>query len=120
MVLHLAQRLEIPLRERNHLLLAAGYAPGFSEHSLDERDMGPVREALHEVRTHWPLRLRSTRYVAPRIERARVQSAAMRLDSAEQDIAKTDERDEITERIRHVVKAQPCAVTTCLALETRE
>jgi transcriptional regulator with XRE-family HTH domain len=55
MVLHLAQRLDIPLRERNHLLLAAGYAPGFSEHSLDERDMAPVREAVERLlRAHEP------------------------------------------------------------------
>jgi len=49
MVLHLAQRLDVPLRERNRLLLAAGFAPGFSEHSLDERDMAPVREALERL-----------------------------------------------------------------------
>jgi transcriptional regulator with XRE-family HTH domain len=55
MVLHLAQRLDVPLRERNRLLLAAGYAPGFSEHSLDERDMAPVREALERLlRAHEP------------------------------------------------------------------
>ena len=28
MVLHLAEELDVPLRDRNHLLLAAGYAPG--------------------------------------------------------------------------------------------
>src|SRR5262245_24713690 len=49
MVLHLAQRLDIPLRDRNHLLLAAGYAPGFSEHSLDERDVAAVRETLERL-----------------------------------------------------------------------
>jgi transcriptional regulator with XRE-family HTH domain len=49
MVLHLAQRLDIPLRERNHVLLAAGYAPRFSERSLDERDMTPVRETLERL-----------------------------------------------------------------------
>jgi transcriptional regulator with XRE-family HTH domain len=49
MVLHLAERLGIPLRDRNHLLLAAGYAPGFSEHSLDEQDMAPVRETLERL-----------------------------------------------------------------------
>jgi hypothetical protein len=55
MVLHLAQRLDIPLRERNHLLLAAGYAPGFSERSLDERDMTPVRDALDRLlKAHEP------------------------------------------------------------------
>ena len=29
MVLHLAEELEVPLRERNRLLLAAGHAPRF-------------------------------------------------------------------------------------------
>jgi transcriptional regulator with XRE-family HTH domain len=31
MVLHRAEELEVPLRERNHLLLAAGYAPVYGE-----------------------------------------------------------------------------------------
>ena len=34
MVLHLAERLEVPLRERNVLLVAAGYAPVFRERPL--------------------------------------------------------------------------------------
>ena len=46
MVLHLAERLELPLRERNRLLLAAGYAPVFPERSLTDDDLAPVREAL--------------------------------------------------------------------------
>jgi hypothetical protein len=45
-VLHLADRLEVPLRERNRLLLAAGYAPAFSERSLDDSELAPVRDAL--------------------------------------------------------------------------
>jgi transcriptional regulator with XRE-family HTH domain len=35
MVLRLADRLEVPLRERNRLLTAAGYAPMFAERGLD-------------------------------------------------------------------------------------
>jgi transcriptional regulator with XRE-family HTH domain len=46
MVLHLAEHLDVPLRERNRLLLAAGFAPVFGERSLDESDMAPVRDAL--------------------------------------------------------------------------
>lgn len=46
MVLHLAERLDVPLRERNRLLLAAGFAPVFGERSLEESEMAPVREAL--------------------------------------------------------------------------
>jgi hypothetical protein len=46
MVLHLAERLDVPLRERNRLLLAAGFAPVFSERSFDESDMTPARQAI--------------------------------------------------------------------------
>jgi transcriptional regulator with XRE-family HTH domain len=49
MVLHLAEQLEVPLRDRNQLLLAAGYAPTYSERALDEPEMAPVREALDLV-----------------------------------------------------------------------
>lgn len=49
MVLRLAEVLEMPLRERNHLLLAAGYAPLFGERSLDAADLAPVRKALELV-----------------------------------------------------------------------
>jgi transcriptional regulator with XRE-family HTH domain len=51
MLLHLAERLEIPLRERNRLLLAAGFAPVFGERSLEAREMAPVREALERFLT---------------------------------------------------------------------
>jgi transcriptional regulator with XRE-family HTH domain len=55
MVLHLAEQLDVPLRERNQLLLAAGYAPVYGQHGLDEPEMGPVREALEQVlRGHEP------------------------------------------------------------------
>jgi transcriptional regulator with XRE-family HTH domain len=49
MVLHLAEQLEVPLRDRNHLLLAAGYAPAYGEHPLDAPEMAPVRDALDGV-----------------------------------------------------------------------
>src|SRR3954470_22493440 len=55
MVLHLAEELEVPLRDRNRLLLAAGYAPVYGERSLDDPEMAPVREALELVlRGHEP------------------------------------------------------------------
>src|SRR5215213_11327077 len=55
MVLHLADQLEVPLRERNRLLLAAGYAPVYGERSLDDPEMAPVRDALELVlRGHEP------------------------------------------------------------------
>lgn len=55
MLLHLADRLEIPLRERNELLLAAGFAPAYKERPLDSADLTPVREALDRfLRAHEP------------------------------------------------------------------
>ena len=49
MVLHIAERLEIPLRERNILLLAAGYAPQFTERSLDDPALAAARRAVDVV-----------------------------------------------------------------------
>jgi transcriptional regulator with XRE-family HTH domain len=55
MVLHLAEQLEVPLRDRNQLLLAAGYAPAFAQRDLDAPELGPVREAIDQVlRGHEP------------------------------------------------------------------
>lgn len=48
-LLHIAEQLEVPLRERNALLLAAGYAPVYAETPLAAPDMAPVREALVSV-----------------------------------------------------------------------
>ncbi len=52
MVMRLAEALEIPLRERNTLLNAAGFAPHYRESSLDEPHMAPVRDALTRVLEH--------------------------------------------------------------------
>lgn len=49
MLLHLSEYLEIPLRERNALLTAAGYAPLYSRSELDAPEMRPVREAIDEI-----------------------------------------------------------------------
>src|SRR4051794_2992024 len=49
MVVHLAEQLDVPLRDRNRLLLAAGYAPAYRERALDEPELQPVREALDRV-----------------------------------------------------------------------
>ena len=49
MVLHLCEQLDVPLRDRNRLLLAAGYAPAFEERPIDAPEMAPVREALDRV-----------------------------------------------------------------------
>jgi transcriptional regulator with XRE-family HTH domain len=49
MVLRLAQELEVPLREQNTLLTAAGYAPEYTERALDDPEMAPVRKAIELV-----------------------------------------------------------------------
>jgi transcriptional regulator with XRE-family HTH domain len=49
MVLRLAETLDVPLRDRNALLLAAGYAPAYAETALSE--LGPVLDALRAVLT---------------------------------------------------------------------
>jgi transcriptional regulator with XRE-family HTH domain len=55
MVLTLAERLGVPLRERNQLLLAAGYAPEYSIRSLDDPELTPIRDALgHVLQGHEP------------------------------------------------------------------
>ncbi len=46
MVMLLSEALDVPLRERNALLLAAGFAPRYRETRLDEPDLAPVRAAL--------------------------------------------------------------------------
>jgi transcriptional regulator with XRE-family HTH domain len=55
MLLHLAEQLDVPLRDRNGLLMAAGYAPVYGERDLEAPDMEPVRTALRLVlRGHEP------------------------------------------------------------------
>ena len=51
MVLHLAERLEVPLRARNVLLHAAGYAPVFPERGLDDTALSAARQAVDLVLT---------------------------------------------------------------------
>ncbi|HSM96356.1 MAG TPA: helix-turn-helix transcriptional regulator [Rhizomicrobium sp.] len=49
MILHLAEQLEVPMRERNVLLVAAGYAPIFAERALDDPALAPARAAIDAV-----------------------------------------------------------------------
>lgn len=76
MLLKLTELLAVPLRERNTLLVAAGFAPMFNERKLDDPALQPARDALeivlkgHEpypalaVDRHWTL-LAANRAVAP-------------------------------------------------------
>ena len=55
MVLHLADHLDVPLRERNRLLLAAGFAPLYQDHLLDDRSVAVVMDGLrHLLDAHLP------------------------------------------------------------------
>lgn len=55
MILRLAQQLDVPLRERNVLLLAGGYAPAFPVNRLADPPMRAVHEAIeHVLRAHEP------------------------------------------------------------------
>ena len=79
MVLRLAERLDVPLRERNVLLVAAGFAPAFSQRALDDPALKSARRAIdlvlkaHEpnpalaVDRHWNL-VSANRMVAPLLE----------------------------------------------------
>lgn len=55
MVMQLADHLDVPLRDRNALLLAAGYAPAYAQRDLEDPEMGPVRDAIDRLlRGHEP------------------------------------------------------------------
>ena len=52
MVLHLAEHLDVPIRERNALLLAAGHAPRYGETPLDDESMAAARRAIDMMLEH--------------------------------------------------------------------
>ncbi|WP_051407122.1 helix-turn-helix domain-containing protein [Nocardia sp. CNY236] len=49
MIAHLAEHLEIPLRERNRVLLAAGYAPAYTQPAWDTPAMDAIRSAMRRI-----------------------------------------------------------------------
>ncbi|MFE2144451.1 helix-turn-helix domain-containing protein [Streptomyces sp. NPDC059456] len=51
MVLRLADRLDVPVRDRNALLLAAGHAPHYAQTPLDDPSMGTLRQGLERLLT---------------------------------------------------------------------
>ncbi len=79
MVLRLAERLDVPLRERNVLLVAAGYAPAFPQRPLEDPALKSARQAIdlvlkaHEPNPalaydrHWNL-VSANRMVAPLLD----------------------------------------------------
>ncbi|HUB40344.1 MAG TPA: helix-turn-helix transcriptional regulator [Streptosporangiaceae bacterium] len=49
MILRLTEQLQVPLRERNAMLLAGGYAPAYPQHGLQAPELDSVRAALRQV-----------------------------------------------------------------------
>jgi transcriptional regulator with XRE-family HTH domain len=49
MVLHLSEELDVPLRGRNELMMAAGYAPAYTHHGLDDAELAEVRGSLQRI-----------------------------------------------------------------------
>lgn len=49
MILRLSEQLEVPLRERNAILLAGGYAPAYRQHELSAPELDSARGALRQV-----------------------------------------------------------------------
>ena len=49
MILHLSESLDVPLRQRNELLLAGGFAPAFPEHQLSDAPMSAISDAVNRI-----------------------------------------------------------------------
>src|SRR2546430_15937891 len=49
MILRLSEQLDVPLRERNQLLLAGGFAPAYGQTALDSPRLSAVRAAVRQV-----------------------------------------------------------------------
>lgn len=140
MVLRLAEQLDIPLRERNALLVAAGYAPVFPERRLDDPKLEPARKAMELVLTghepypavaldrHWNM-VASNKAVAPLL--AGVDPAlltppvnVLRLSLHPQGVAPRivnyrEWRTHLFERLRHQIElsADPVLVDLMYELE---
>jgi transcriptional regulator with XRE-family HTH domain len=126
MILHLADQLDIPLRERNALLLAAGYAPVFKERPLDDPTLQAARRVVDLVLTghepfpaiaidrHWTL-IAANRAIQPLlagIERALLEPPVnvLRLSLHPQGLAPrianlAEWRSHLFARLRHQIDA---------------
>ena len=140
MLLRLAERLEVPLRARNALLVAGGYAPVYPERSLDDPALRAARTAVdlvlagHEpypalaVDRHWTL-VASNRAVAPLLagvgpELLRPPVNVLRLGLHPAGLAPrvtnlTQWRAHLLERLRRQVEASADPTLTALLVELR-
>lgn len=139
-LLKLSERLEIPLRERNVLFVAAGYAPMFPEHALSDPALQAAREAVNLVLTghepypalaidrHWtlvaanrmlPLLLTD---VAPELLEPPVNVLRLSLhpDGLAKRIANFEQwRTHLLDRLRHDIDMSADAVLIALLEELR-
>jgi transcriptional regulator with XRE-family HTH domain len=140
MVLHLCDRLEIPLRDRNTLLVAAGYAPVFSQRPLDDPALAPARAAVdlvlkgHEpypalaIDRHWML-VSANRAVTPLLAGAAPRLVAppvnvLRLSLHPEGLAPRirnlpDWRAHLLERLRQQIEITADATLVALLEELR-
>jgi transcriptional regulator with XRE-family HTH domain len=141
MVLHLAEQLDIPLRERNVLLVAAGFAPIFPERPLGDPALEAVRRAMdlvlagHEpypalaVDRHWTL-VKANRAVAPLLAGAdaallRPPVNVLRLSLHPSGLAPrianlAEWRAHLLERLRHQIEVSGDPVLQELLAELRD
>jgi len=141
MVLRLAERLDVPLRERNALLVAAGYAPMYRERRLDDPAFAPAKQAVelilksHEpypafaVDRHWNL-VAANRIVPVMLAGAdpsllqQGQANVLRLSLHPKGVAPrianlAQWRNHIFERLRQQIQATGDATLTALLEELR-
>jgi len=141
MVLRLAERLDVPLRERNALLVAAGYAPMYRERRLDDPAFAPAKQAVelilksHEpypafaVDRHWNL-VAANRMVPVMLAGAdpsllqQGQANVLRLSLHPKGVAArianlAQWRNHIFERLRQQIQATGDATLTALLEELR-
>ncbi len=140
MVLRLAERLDVPLRERNALLVAAGYAPMYRERPLEDPALAPARRAVemllksHEpwpalaVDRHWNL-VAANRMLAHLVQGAdpallQAPVNVLRLSLHPRGVAPRianlgQWRSHIFERLRHQVQATGDATLAALLEELR-
>jgi transcriptional regulator with XRE-family HTH domain len=141
MVLHLAERLDVPLRDRNILLVAAGFAPVFPERPLGDPALQAARAAMelvlkgHEpypalaVDRHWTL-VSANKAVAPLIAGAdplllqppvNVLRLSLHPSGLAPRIANLMEwRAHLLERLRHQISVSADAVLQKLLRELRD
>jgi transcriptional regulator with XRE-family HTH domain len=140
MVLHLAERLAVPLRDRNLLLVSAGYAPVFAERPIGDPALAAARKAIelvlkgHEpypalaVDRHWTL-VDANRAVAPLLAGAapallkppvNVLRLSLHPDGLAPRIANLPEwRAHLLERLRKQIDASADPVLVALLEELR-